>query len=196
MKHRHLLPEEIDQLLDGEEGFGVAPLRNHLDECTSCQAEYRALAKLVAGLESLPLVAPSPLFSERVMRQVQVFEPWHVALRDTVQRWMPRSSVGRVFTGATGGIMAVVMTIVAVWLGKRADAVLFLANLVIQRTREGIVGAVNATALSLFGDSAAAALQNGGLIAIFGAAGAMAAAVLVVAFGVKTLATAGRRRRS
>ena len=107
-----------------------------------------------------------------------------------------RSSVGRVFTGATGGVMAVAMTIVAVWLGQRADAVLFLANLVIQRTREGLMGAVNATALSLFGDSAASALQSGGLVAMIGAAGAMAAAVLVVAFGVKTLATAGRRRRS
>ena len=27
MKHRHLLPDEIDQLLDGEAGFGVAVSR-------------------------------------------------------------------------------------------------------------------------------------------------------------------------
>lgn len=196
MKHRHLLPEEIDLLLDGEEGFGVAPLRNHLDECVDCRAEYQALAGVVGGLESMPLIAPSPVFAERVMSQVQLFEPWHVALRDTVRRWMPHSSVGRVFTGATGGVVAVAMTIVAVWLGQRADAVLFLANLVIQRTREGIAGAAHSVALSLFGDSTAAAIQGGGAVAMLGAAGALAAAVLVVALGVKTLATAGRRRRS
>lgn len=196
MKHRHLLPEEIDQLLDGEEGFGVAPLRTHLDECSDCQAKYRTLAKVVSGLESLPLIAPSPVFTEKVMSQVQVFEPWHVALRDTIRRWLPQSNVGRVFAGATGGVIAVAMTVVAVWLGQRADAVLFLADLGIQRTREGLVGALNTAVLSLFGSSTATALQGGGAVAILGVAGAAAAAVLVVAFGVKTLATASRRRRS
>lgn len=196
MKHRHLLPEEIDLLLDGEEGFGVAPLRNHLEQCPACQADYRALAAVVGGLESLPLVAPSPAFTERVMQQVQVFEPWHVALRDTVSRWMPQSSIGRVFAGATGGVMAVAMTLVAVWLGQRADAVLFLANLVLQRTREGLMSAAHSVALSLFGDSAAAAIQGGGTLALLAATGALVATVLAVAFGVKTLATAGRRRRS
>lgn len=196
MNHRHLLPEEIDLLLDGEEGFGVAPLRNHLEQCAACQAEYRALASVVGGLESLPLVAPSTAFAERVMQRVQVFEPWHVALRDTVKRWSPQSSVGRVFAGATGGVIAVAMTLVAVWLGQRADAVLFLANLVLQRTRDGLLGLAQSVALSLFGDSAASAIQNGGTFALLAATGATVATVLVVAFGVKTLATASRRRRS
>ncbi len=196
MKHRHLLPEEIDLLLDGEEGFGVAPLRNHLAECPSCQTQYRALAAVVGGLESLPLLAPSPVFADRVLQQVQVFEPWHVALRDTLKRWMPQSSIGRVFAGATGGVMAVALTFVAVWLGQRADAVLFLANLVLQRTRGGLTDMAHSVALSLFGNSAASALQSGGAVAVLAAAGAMVAAVLAVAFGVKSLATASRRRRS
>jgi hypothetical protein len=130
------------------------------------------------------------------MQRVQVFEPWHVALRDTVKRWLPQSSVGRVFAGATGGVMAVAMTLVAVWLGQRADAVLFLANLVLQRTRDGLLGIAQSVALSLFGDSAASAIQSGGTFALLAATGAMVATVLVVAFGVKTLATASRRRRS
>ncbi len=196
MKHRHLLPEEIDLLLDGEEGFGVAPLRNHLAECPSCQTQYRALAAVVGGLESLPLLAPSPVFADRVLQQVQVFEPWHVALRDTLKRWMPQSSIGRVFAGATGGVMAVALTFVAVWLGQRADAVLFLAHLVLQRTRGGLTDMAHSVALSLFGNSAASALQSGGAVAVLAATGAMVAAVLAVAFGVKSLATASRRRRS
>jgi hypothetical protein len=196
VKHRHLLPEEIDLLLDGEEGFGVAPLRNHLAECPTCQTQYRALAAVVGGLESLPLLAPSPVFADRVLQQVQVFEPWHVALRDTVKRWMPQSSIGRVFAGATGGVMAVALTFVAVWLGQRADAVLFLANLGLQRTRDGLTDMAHSVALSLFGNSAASALQSGGAVAVLAATGAMVAAVLAVAFGVKSLATASRRRRS
>lgn len=196
MKHRHLLPEEIDLLLDGEEGFGVAPLRNHLAECPTCQTEYRALAAIVGGLESLPLLAPSPAFGDQVLQQVQVFEPWHVALRDTVKRWMPQSGVGRVFAGTTGGVMAVALTFATVWLGQRADAVLFLANLVLQRTRDGLMDLAHSVALSLFGSSAASALLNGGAVAMLAATGAMVAAVLAVAFGVKSLATASRRRRS
>jgi hypothetical protein len=125
-----------------------------------------------------------------------VFEPWHVALRDNVKRWIPQSSIGRVFAGATGGVMAVAMTLIAVWLGQRADAVLFLANLVLQRTREGLVNGAQSVALSLFGDSAAAAIRSGGTLALLAATGALVATVLAVAFGVKTLATASRRRRS
>ena len=39
MKHRHLLPNEIDLLVDGEVGFGVAPLRAHVRECAECHAK-------------------------------------------------------------------------------------------------------------------------------------------------------------
>ncbi len=196
MNHRHLLPEEIDLLLDGEEGFGVAPLRNHLDECAACTAEYRSLAAVVAGLESLPLHVPSPAFSQKVMTQVQVFEPWHVALRDTLKRWAPSSAVGRVFAGATGGVVAVIMTFIGVWLVQRADAVLFLANLAVQRGREGLLAAAHTLTLSLFGDTAAAAIQGGGTLALVATVGAVGLGITGVAFGVKTLATIGRRRRS
>ena len=30
MQHRHLLPNEIDLLVDGDTGFGVQPLREHV----------------------------------------------------------------------------------------------------------------------------------------------------------------------
>ena len=33
MNHRHLLPDEIDLLLDDEVGFGVAPLKAHVRDC-------------------------------------------------------------------------------------------------------------------------------------------------------------------
>lgn len=196
MNHRHLLPDEIDLLLDGEEGFGVAPLRNHLQSCESCQAEYKALAAVVSGLESMPLLTPSPLFAQKVMSQVQVFEPWHVALRDNVSRWMPQSSAGRVLTGATGGVMAVALTMAVIWLGQRADAVLFLANLILQRTREGLGTAVASIVQALLGESAASAVLTGGPVAMLAVGGTLIASVLIAALGVKSLATAGRRRRS
>ena len=53
MNHRHLLPNEIDLLLDGEVGFGVAPLRAHVDGCEDCQARLARSRKVVDALEDL-----------------------------------------------------------------------------------------------------------------------------------------------
>lgn len=194
--HRHLLPEEIDLLLDDEEGFGVAPLRAHLDQCQECQARYDGLAVVVTRLEALPLLTPAPRFADRVMTRVEVFEPWHVALGDSVRRLIPTSSSGRVVVGALGGVMAVTMTLLAVWIGQRADAVLFLANLAAERTREGVASLAVEATLALFGAPTATALQQGGMAALAGAAGVLVVSVGAVALGVKALATAGRRRRA
>ncbi|MBC7898194.1 MAG: hypothetical protein H7066_22430 [Cytophagaceae bacterium] len=88
------------------------------------------------------------------------------------------------------------MSLLAVWIGHRADALLFLTNLVMERSREGVSVMAVETARALFGAPAAAAIQNGGTVAIIGAAGALALTVGAVAFGVKAVATAGRRRRA
>ncbi len=195
MKHRHLLPDEIDLLLDDEEGFGVAPLRTHLEECAQCQSEFARLAVVVDQLEGLPLLAPRPLFGERVMAQVQVFEPWHVALRNSVRSFIPQSSVGRVLVGATGGVAAVTLSAAAVWVGQRADAMVFLGSLGAQRLRDALVSGVTSGATALLGEGMATAIQNGGILAISGTLAAGAVGVGVVALGVKSVATAGRPRR-
>ena len=51
MNHRHLLPDEIDQLVDSEAGFGIAPLKAHLRECADCHAEVEDARRLVSALE-------------------------------------------------------------------------------------------------------------------------------------------------
>ena len=87
MTHRHLLPDEIDALLDSEVGFGVAPLEAHLRECASCRADLEAGRRVVEAIEQLPRLAPTPLFGDHVMAQVNVYEPWYVAARDTADEW-------------------------------------------------------------------------------------------------------------
>jgi len=49
VNHRHLLPNEIDLLVDGEAGFGVAPLRAHVAECDDCPALVRHLRSVIEG---------------------------------------------------------------------------------------------------------------------------------------------------
>ena len=58
--NRHLLPEEIDLLIDGEAGFGVAPLKAHVRRCAECRGELEDARAVLAALDQLPHLAPSP----------------------------------------------------------------------------------------------------------------------------------------
>jgi hypothetical protein len=190
--HRHLTPQEFDLLVDGEEGFGMAPLAQHISECVTCRTELEAQQRLVSSLEKLPHFTPSPLFAYRVMREVQVFEPWHVAAMNSVQRFVPRSRPARVLAAGVAGVMATTVTAGSVWLASRLDAVAFVAGVALERMRgvgsEAVNGFVNATlgqaAPALAGDSGVAIAATG-----------FVAAVAVSAFGLRAIAAASRRRR-
>lgn len=195
MDHRHLLPEEIDLLLDGEEGFGVNPLKAHLALCEECRAEFEAQREVSAALESLPHFAPSPRLTERIMSQVQIFEPWHVSFRENVRRALPRTPVGRTILVATGGVMAVTMSALTVWLAHRADAVLFLGALVGQRMRDAFSGGVHDAVVATVGQGAATTVTSNGLAGVALGLSALGVAVLGTALGLKSLAAAARSRR-
>ena len=73
---------------------------------------------MVLAIEGLPHISPSPMFAHKIMSQVQIFEPWHVTWRDTVRGWFPSTPMGRRLVFGTGGVMAVTMTLLTVWLGR------------------------------------------------------------------------------
>jgi len=193
MNHRHLLPNEIDLLVDGEAGFGVAPLRAHILECGDCRERLEDARVVVDALESLPHFAPDSRLADRVMAQVPVFVPAHVAARDSVRRWLPQSAAARTAAVAVGTTVAGAFTLAMLWLATRGDAVLFISGLLGDRVRTAVVGAARDLALALLGESALAALQATGAVGVtlllFGflitAAGTVA--------GIRRLATAGRR---
>jgi hypothetical protein len=193
MNHRHLLPNEIDLLVDGEAGFGVAPLRAHILECDDCRARLDDARVVVDALESLPHFAPDARLADRVMAQVPVFVPAHVAARDSVRRWLPTSSAARVAAVTIGTTMAGALTVAMLWLATRGDAVLFVSGLLGDRVRAAVAGAMRDLAVALLGETALTALQ---------ATGAVGTSLLVLGFlltalgtiaGIRRLATAGRR---
>lgn len=188
MEHRHLLPDEIDLLVDGEEGFGMAPLAAHVEQCAHCRAEVDKQLKLVSALERLPHFEPSPLFAYRVMRDVQVFEPWHVAVLDSVRRFVPRSRPARVLAAASAGFVAVTLTLAALWIGSQLGTVALLANVATERLRASVLDLLGATASALVGESAASALLGSGPAAIAVALGAFLLTAVVAAVGLRALA--------
>ena len=193
--HRHLTPQEFDLLVDGEEGFGIAPLAAHVEACVTCRTELEAQQKLVGALEKLPHFTTSPLFAYRVMREVQVFEPWHVTALDTVKRWIPASRPARLMAVGATSVFALTASVLAVWITVRLDAFLFFVGVAGQRARSAFFDAAGSAIAETFGTGALDALRSGGTAAAVGITGFLALVVLA-AVGLRALVATARRRRA
>jgi hypothetical protein len=194
VNHRHLLPNEIDLLVDGEAGFGVAPLRAHVAECDECRARLEDARVVVEALEALPHFAPDARLADRVMAQVPVFVPAHVAARDSVLRWVPRSTPARAAALGIATSVAGILTLAMVWLASRGNAVVFAIGLFADRLQALVIGAARDAAVTLLGESAVAAIQSAGtlgvLLLVLGFLGTAVGTVLAL----RRLATASSRR--
>jgi len=191
---RHLLPEEVDQLLDGELGFGTAPLKAHVRSCETCRAELDAARALVRQLEHLPHFAPAVGFTDRVLGQVQVFVPWHVALLDMVRGWAPRSRAGRAVAWAGAWSVATVLTAISIWLLLRLDAVVFALDLALGRLRTATAAALSDVVDALFGDAAVHALRSSGTAGVWIALAVLLLSAAVAARALRGLVAGARRR--
>ena len=195
MHDRHLRSDEIELLLDGEEGFGVAPLRAHVRSCTSCRQELESAGELMVALDSLPDFAPSVHFSDRVMSQVQVFEPWHAAATRTVEQFVPATRPARIAAGFGAAITAGLATAGATWVVARADMAFILTQLGAEGVRDQIVAASNDVATTLLGQPGIAAMQSGSPEMAAIAVGGFVAIVGMGIVGLRALATASHHAR-
>jgi hypothetical protein len=195
MQHRHLLPNEIDLLLDGEIGFGVSPLRAHVDECEACRARLGDARVVVDALERLPHFAPPMRFANQVLAQVQIVEPWHVAAIDAARRLVPRSAPMRIVMAASATVMAAAVSASAVWLGFHADATLYAINLAMGRARAALVNGAAGVIGDAFGQAGLDVVRSSGLTGLAISAGVVLVAVAGATFGFRALATASRRFR-
>ena len=194
---RHLLPNEIDLLLDGEIGFGTSPLKTHVRRCAQCRAELDEARALVRELEHLPRYAPSAHFRERVMAQVQVYVPWYVALLDTVRGWVPRSRPARVLAGAGALSMLTVLTWVSLLLVSQLDTLVFATDLGLARARTAALGWMSDVLAGAFGEPTLQVLRAtgwlgatiAGIVVLVMTAGA---ASLLRGLVVRTVRTRGR----
>ena len=197
MNHRHLLPDEIDLLLDDDEvGFGVNPLKTHVRDCMECRALVDEARRVVDALEDLPHFAPSHTFVDRVMSQVPVFVPWHVAARQSVARYVPQSRSARVAVGALATAAASVLTIAILWIATQTDA-LSLASGAVSDQMKGLFYDAGRLVLSaVLGDQTFALIQSTGRFGIAAALLGLAAAAGGSIAGLRALATVSSRRRA
>lgn len=190
---RHLLPSEIDLLLDGEVGFGTSPLKTHIRKCPTCRDELDEARATVRALEHLPHLAPSPLFAARVLSRVNIFVPWHVAVLDTLRGLVPSSRGGRVAFGLGAGSLAAAMSVLVLWIALRFDAVLFAVGMLADRVRTSILDAAGTFLAGALGDSAYTLVRSSGLLGLTVLTLAVVAAALLAATLLRTVAVHRRR---
>lgn len=195
MHDRHLRPDEIELLLDGEEGFGVAPLRAHVRQCASCDAELDKARELMVALDSLPDFAPSAAFADRVMSQVQVFEPWHAAALNTAQQFVPATRPARMAAGVGVAVSAGLLTAAGTWAVARADIALLMTQFGLERFREQVGAATSDLVTTVLGQPGLAAMQSSSPEMLALVTGGFVAVTGLAVVGLRTLATASRRTR-
>ncbi len=195
MNHRHLLPNEIDLLLDEEVGFGVAPLRAHLRDCPACQERLQEARAVFDALEELPHLAPTFNFADKVMSDVPVFVPWHIAARDSVRRWMPRSQLARLAAVTIASFVASTLTLAILWVVTRPDVLLITAGVLSDRIPTVLSTALRSGVTSIVGEQAFAAIQQAGVVGLIIGLFAFLMVAAGTLVGLKAIANASSGRR-
>jgi hypothetical protein len=190
--NRHLLPAEIDLLLDGEVGFGTAPLKAHIRRCEDCRSELDAARSLVRRLEHLPQFTPSPAFAKRVMSRVHVYVPWYITAWDRLRVLVPQSRPARAFAAVGAVSVLALISMVSLAVVTRLDALIFAIDLGVMRLQEW--------GSALFASAISAAVGQGAIEAVrpmesFGAL-AIATLFLLTAAGAAGLVRGMVRGRS
>ena len=196
MNHRHLLPTEIDLLLDDEEGFGVAPLKAHVRSCSDCLARLEDARLVTDSIEELAQFAPSFSFADSVMAHVPVFVPWHVAARDSIKAWVPASRPARVAALGLATSVASLLTVAILWMASQTDLLVFATGIAGSRLREVLVDGGRDALLTLFGSQTLALASQAGAIGTLLLFGGFLAIAATATFGLRTIAVTSSRRRA
>jgi hypothetical protein len=194
VQHRHLLPNEIDLLVDGESGFGVQPLREHVRDCEDCRARLQEAKAVVTTLAEVPLLSPRIGLADRVMGQVPVFVPWHVAARDAAIRLIPTTPAARVLAATLVAVVGSVFTGLTLWVATRGDMLAVFTGLLGEEARTAVTNAAGDLVVALFGPQVVTAIQQAGPFVIALAGGGFVVASVVTVLGLRLIATSSRAR--
>ena len=196
MEHRHLLPNEIDLLVDGSAGAVTAPLRAHLADCDDCRKRYDELRVVSEAVEAVPHFVPKLRFADSVMAGVQVAEPWHLTVSHSATRIIPTSKPLRLLTGVGASLGAIAISGSAAWLAFRGDRAGWVVDLFVDRGRRGIVSGASELAAGVLGTDAATTLVAGGLSTMAITAAVLATTTILAILAFRRLAATAAAKRS
>jgi hypothetical protein len=132
--------------------------------------------------------------ADRVMAQVPVFVPWHVAARDSVARWVPSSPGMRAVAATIVAVVGTLLTGLTLWIATRGDLLAMFTGLAGEGVRSTVSQVAGDVVLALFGPQLAAAVQQVGPLGVALAAGGFVLASAATVFGLRLIATSSRAR--
>ncbi|MGI8423022.1 MAG: hypothetical protein ACR2NO_02705 [Chloroflexota bacterium] len=135
----------------------------------------------MAQIEHLPHLAPSPLFAEKVMLRVNVFEPWYVAAANSARALMPRHRPVRIALGVAALTSCFTLTTMALWIASRFDSAVLLAGMAYDSAASAALGMLTA----VVGPRTVAALETGGTSMVVTLASVMAVAGIISIIGIR-----------
>lgn len=103
----------IEETLDEAER---AIVDSHLSACSRCRTDVAEFQSLFAALDSLPALAPTPGFANRVMRHVRVRRPVLAAATAWLDRITPQSTRGWAAAAAVLALPVIGATVLVAWL--------------------------------------------------------------------------------
>jgi hypothetical protein len=133
--------------------------------------------------------------ADRVMASVPVFEPWHVAARDTARRWVPASPATRAIAAVLVAIVGTVLTAATLLIVTRGDLLAMITGIVGESAASAIADAAGSIVVAVFGPQVIEAVRQVGPLGIAFAAAGFFVASLATIFGLRLIATSGRARR-
>ena len=197
MNHRHLLPDEIDLLLDDEVGFGVAPLKAHIRDCEHCRAKVDEARFIVDALEDVPHFAPSHTVfrpghgAGSGVRSLACHGPGHGRPSGFHSRDRLDSRSGALATSA-----ASIVTVVMLWIATQTDVVALATGVAGDQVRGLVYDAGRQVLATVFGEQFFAVIQRTGTFGIAAALLGLVAAAGGSIAGLRALAAASSRRRA
>jgi hypothetical protein len=140
------------------------------------------------------LLAPRMGMADRIMSEVPVFVPWHVAARDAVAQWIPASPAARALAAVLVAVVGSLISGLTLWAATRGDMLATMTVVVGEQARSSISDAAGNVVVALFGPQVIGAVQQLGAMGIALAGGGFVLASLATVFGLRLIATSGRSR--
>jgi hypothetical protein len=113
----HPTPDRLEALVeDTLDRADKAVVESHLATCERCQVEVADLRSLFEALATLPEVAPSAGFADRVMKGVRVPRPVLDWVNEWIERLTPDTNRGWAVAAAVVAMPALVTSALAWWL--------------------------------------------------------------------------------
>jgi anti-sigma factor RsiW len=116
----HPSPERLEALVEGDLPEAErSAIEAHVAACVRCQAEVEEWRTVFAVLASLPRLAPSPGFADRVLARVRIERPWTARIAALLARLAPRTTAGWALLTACLTLPAAAATALIAWILTR-----------------------------------------------------------------------------